>query len=634
MIDNQYHCPEGGFLECKNFFCEHGQRLSEILHLCSDIIEKIGKGDTSPKIDLKVERYAVQRLIDSINKLREEIESLIDLNHGLAIGICEHFEVLRKLQKGNFSVKASEDSPIEIVRMLGALINKQRDRFIEYIDRIKTQHKDILELYEQQNMILSSVGVAIIVVEEDMTIEFANDEFEMLTGYSKREIEGKMKWTEFFTEEMLDKMIEYHKLRRISPSLAPRQYSSKIKDRSGQIKEVLMNVAMIPYTKKSIASIIDMTERKKIEEQLIHSQKMESLGVLSGKIAHEFNNVLTSILGFATLLESKAEDETLKGYTVRIIESCQRAKSFVKNLLTFSRKEEIGEIKRLNLKEYLANFQGFIEPLVGSDIKVMLKLPEKEIFYKIEPTHLEVILMNLITNARDAMPDGGEITLSLKEISLDTEYHFTHPLIKPGLYVMLCVTDTGKGMDEETKSRIFEPFFTTKPKGKGTGLGLSTVFGLIKQYGGHIHVYSEVGKGTTFKIYLPQTEKDFSSIDRESLKGKEVLLVVDDETNTRQYIASLLRDYGYEVYEATNGNEALEIYEKIKDRVSLCLVDLVMPGMTGLELMKKLRQISPSIKTILMSGYPVQFKDIVSIEKTLSGDEILYKLREILNEKE
>lgn len=256
-------CPHGGYLKCTNVLCEYGIALSEVLHCCCDVLEKIAQGDTSQKIDIKVERNSVQRLIDSINKVSQEVSAMIDLTHELAIGICEHFDVLRRLHEGDFSATASEDSSVEVIRMHGQLINKLRDRFVEYINKIKEQHQDLIYSYEQQKTILSSIGVAVIVVEEDMTIEYANEEFESLTGYTKKEVEGKMKWTEFFAEEMLNKMIEYNILRRISPSLAPRQYESKLKDRNGKIKEVLLNVGMIPYTKQSIVSIIDISERKK-----------------------------------------------------------------------------------------------------------------------------------------------------------------------------------------------------------------------------------------------------------------------------------------------------------------------------------------------------------------------------------
>ena len=243
--------------------------------------------------------------------------------------------------------------------------------------------------------------------------------------------------------------------------------------------------------------------------------------------------------------------------------------------------------------------------------------------------------MNLVTNARDAMPEGGELTLGFKEISIDLEYHYTHPLVAPGDYIVLWITDTGTGMDEETKQRLFEPFFTTKPKGKGTGLGLSTVFGLLKQYNGHIHVYSEVGKGTTFKIYLPVKDKKIKpSIDPNTLRGAETILVVDDDEQTRGFITSFLKDYGYNVYEAKNGTEALEIFEKYKDKIALSLVDLVMPGISGIEVNREVKKIKPEAKVIIMSGHPVDFKDIVYIEKSISPEEILFKIRNILDEKE
>ncbi|MGC8795956.1 ATP-binding protein [Thermodesulfovibrio sp.] len=631
----EHPCPYGGYLRCDNPFCEHRYALSEVLHLCSDVLERISQGDPSQKIDLEFERYAVQRLINSINKVSEEVSAMISLTHELAIGICEHFDVLKRLYEGDFTATASEDYQIEILRMLGHLINKQRDRFVEYINKIKEQHEEILQLYERERTILSSIGIAIIVVEEDMTIEYTNSEFEALTGYKKEEIEGKMKWTEFFSEEMLDKMIEYHKLRRISPSLAPRQYESKLKDRNGKIKDVCVNVGMVPYTKKSIVSIIDISERKKIQQQLIHSQKMESLGMLSGRVAHEFNNILTGIIGFAGLLYTKIEEPQLRNFVEKIIDAGERARDLAKKLLVFSRKEEFGEPQEVNLNKYLKDFSEFVKTIIGKDIEFKLNLPEEEIFYKIDPSHLEIILMNLVTNARDAMPEGGELSIGLKEISVDVEYSYTHPLVKPGNYIVICVSDTGIGMDEQTKQRIFEPFFTTKPKGKGTGLGLSTVFGLVRQYDGHIHVYSEPKKGTTFKIYLPVKERKMKHlIDKNALKGTETILVVDDDEHTRGFISSFLKEYGYSVYEAKNGDEVLEIFEKNKNQIALSLIDLVMPGISGIEVMNQLKKIKPDAKVIIMSGHPVQLKDVITMEKTIFPEEILFRIRNILDGKE
>jgi PAS domain S-box-containing protein len=456
-----------------------------------------------------------------------------------------------------------------------------------------------------------------------------------LTGYTKKEVEGKMKWTEFFAEEMLNKMIEYHKLRRISPSLAPRQYESKLKDRNGKIKEVLLNVGMIPYTKQSIASIIDISERKKIQEQLIHSQKMESLGFLSGRVAHEFNNILTAVLGFSGILYAKIEDSQLKNYVQKIIEASERAKDLSKKLLLFSRKEESKEdIQEISLNKFLNEFSEFLKSIIGKDIKLKINLPEEEIIYKIDRTHLEVILMNLVTNSRDAMPKGGELSVCLKRVSIDAEYSYTHPLVMPGEYLLIIVSDTGIGMDEQTKQKIFEPFFTTKPKGKGTGLGLSTVFGLVKKYEGHIHVYSELGKGTTFKIYLPIKEKKIKEFDRDALKGVETILVVDDDDQTRGFICSFLKEYGYNVYEAKNGQEALEIFERNKEHIALSLVDLVMLGIPGIEVMKQIKRIKPEAKVIIMSGYPLQLKDVITVEKTISSEEILFKIRNMIDGKE
>jgi CheY-like chemotaxis protein len=243
--------------------------------------------------------------------------------------------------------------------------------------------------------------------------------------------------------------------------------------------------------------------------------------------------------------------------------------------------------------------------------------------------------MNLVTNARDAMPKGGELSICLKRVSIDAEYSYTHPLVMPGEYLLIILSDTGIGMDEQTKQKIFEPFFTTKPKGKGTGLGLSTVFGLVKKYNGHIHVYSEISKGTTFKIYLPIKETKLKhSIDKNALKGLETILIVDDDEQTRGYISSMLKDYGYKVYEAKDGQEALKIFERNKDQIALSLVDLIMPGIPGIEVMRQIKKIKPEAKVIIISGHPVKLKNIITVEKTISPEEILFKIRNMIDGKE
>lgn len=627
-------CPFGGPFKCENLDCSEWNSLRDVLKKCIEIVKKISYGDTSERIELKTESPIINELIDSINFLSKEIDSLIDLNHQLAVGICEHFEVLRRLQKGDFTAKASTDSPIEIVSMLGELINKQRDRFLDYLNKLKEQNQDIVQLYLQQNSILSSVGVAIIVIEDDMTIEFANREFEELTGYTKQEIEGKLKWTEFFAEEMLERMMEYHRLRRVNPDLAPRQYETKLKDKKGNIKDVLLNVGMIPYTNKSIASIMDISERKKIAEQLMHSQKIEALGILSGRVAHEFNNILAGILGFAGILNMQLKDEKLKGHVQKIIASGERAKELVGKLLTFSRKE-VGNVQKVELRKFFNEFSDFIRQIIGKDIELNLILPEDEIIYDIDPTHLEIILMNFVTNARDAMPRGGKLTIALEVKNIDIDYHYTHPLIKPGYYIVISITDTGIGMDEKTKERIFEPFFTTKPKGKGTGLGLSTVYGLVKNYDGQINVYSELNKGTTFRIYFPYTKKrEFSEVEIESVRGKETLLIVDDDARVRDYLKTFLQEYGYNVYEAKGAEEALSIFDQMKEKIDLYLIDLVMPDTSGIELAKRIRNQAPDSKIIIMSGHRVDLKIFPSVEKTLSPIEILLTIRKILDNKE
>ncbi len=357
-----------------------------------------------------------------------------------------------------------------------------------------------------------------------------------------------------------------------------------------------------------VGVISDITLRKQLEEQLRHSQKMEAIGQLAGGIAHDFNNLLTVIEGYIDLLQNVMTGEGKeRAFVTQIKKATDRAVSLTRQLLTFSRRQ-IVQPKVLDINQSIKDLSIMLQRLIGENIELITDLDPNIGQIKADPHQIEQVIMNLIVNARDAMPDGGKLIIETKQVHLDSSYNRLHPDVKAGEYVQLAISDTGVGMSAEVRERIFEPFFTTKEKGKGTGLGLATVYGIVKQSNGHIYVYSEVGKGTTFKIYFPSVRGVKRSEKSESVKRRvrghgQKILVVEDEYLVRELILDTLKNLGYQVLEASNGDQALKLFHEYKNEIDLILTDLIMPGMNGKKLIDLVLQEAPNIQVLYMSGY-------------------------------
>lgn len=358
--------------------------------------------------------------------------------------------------------------------------------------------------------IFETTASATLIIEEDTTISLVNKGLVRLSGYAKEEIEGKKSWTEFVATDDLPRMKEYHALRRNEPGAAPGGYEFRFVDRQGGVRDVFLTVAMIPDTGRSVASLLDITDRKRAEEerqkleaQLRQAQKMEAVGLLAGGVAHEFNNMLTVIQGNAELVLMQEEAANpLRGELLAIHRTAERAAGLTKQLLAFSRRQML-QLRPVDLNELLRGFVGMVERLIGEHIAVEMELEDGLELVQADGNALEQSLMNLALNARDAMPDGGQLRLETARVDVGEAYCETHTTAKPGGYVRVSVSDTGAGMNHETLEHLFEPFFTTKEVGEGTGLGLSMVYGVVKQHGGWIDVESEMGAGTRFEVYLP-----------------------------------------------------------------------------------------------------------------------------------
>ena len=412
----------------------------------------------------------------------------------------------------------------------------------------------------------------------------------------------------------------------------------------GQIDHILLERSI----RHSIERKALEREHAALEEQLLQAQKLESIGQLAGGIAHDFNNLMTPIIGYAQMgLTTLPEEYRERVYLEEILKAADRATNLIQQLLAFSRRQVV-ELQVIDLNSLLVNIDMMLQRLIGEDVELVILPSENLGAVKVDPTQIEQVVVNLAVNARDAMPEGGTLIVETSNIEFGEEELKNHPDMAAGPYVMFAVSDTGHAMSEEVKAHLFEPFYTTKEKGKGTGLGLSTCYGIIAQNKGYIWVYSEIGSGTTFKIYLPSldvipqgTERPSGTKSNELPRGSETVLLVEDEEQVRELAARVLRQQGYTVLQASNGVEALSIASRHADgEIDLLLTDVVMPLIGGRELSIKLRDIHPNVRVIYTSGYTDEAvirhgmlkpgTDFVQKPYSLAG--LTQKIRSVLDE--
>jgi PAS domain S-box-containing protein len=467
-----------------------------------------------------------------------------------------------------------------------------------------------------------------------------NESFLRVTGYSREEVIGRTSsdlnfWAIPEERATFVKMV----LRQGSV----RDFELTFRTKSGELRAAVDSAEIIDVAGKECAIAIfrDVTERKTLERQLRQTQKMEAIGQLSGGIAHDFNNLLGVIIGYSEILEQRLPlGDPLHKECQQIKKAGQSAASLTRQLLAFSR-QQVLEPRILDLNAIVLNVEKMLRRLIGEDIDLKTNLDPALGSVKADQSQIEQVIINLAVNARDAMAHGGKLLIETANVTLDEDYARRHPPQLPGPYVLLSVADTGMGMDAETQARIFEPFFTTKEVGKGTGLGLSTVYGVVRQSGGNIWVYSEPDQGTTFKIYLPRAEKTARvqqppAGPAESLRGSETILLVEDEEALRGLTRSLLEGSGYTVLEAGLPEAATEIATRYGGIIHLLLTDMVMPGMNGRSLAAHLAPIRPEMKVVYMSGYSgfshagLADPEIVLLAKPFTRDTLLRKLRATL----
>ncbi|MEN2985492.1 MAG: PAS domain S-box protein [Thermodesulfovibrionaceae bacterium] len=535
------------------------------------------------------------------------------------------------------------DKSGRVVRIYGAAQDiTEKKKLLEELKESEEKYKTIVE----------NAGEAIVILQDGM-IKYANPKAIEKSGYTEEELLSKP-FTEFIHPDDRQIAMELHLGVLKEGKEHPPNYPLRIIGKQGNIIWVEVNAALVTWEGKpaELNLIRDITDLKKAEEekeslykQLLHAQKMEAIGRLTAGIAHDFNNILTSIKGFTQLsLLKLSENEPLKRYLENVLFSAEKAEKLIQQMLAFCRKQ-ILDLKVININDLIRSMEEMIKRMIGEDIVLSLNLSKDIGLVKADLHQIENAIVNLLVNARDAMPQGGILTVETANVEIDEEFAKKHPDVKAGKYVMLSIADTGVGISDEIKDRIFEPFFSTKED--GTGLGLSTVYGIVKQHNGHILVESKPTKGSTFTIYLPRLTEEVEAEILERLEGKilrgdETVLVIDDDEKVRATVLEMLKRLGYKTLEANNQDTALFLAQFYDKPIDLIICDVVMPGISGTKLINKIKNYRPDVKVLYMSGYTddvvskhgILEKGINFIQKPFSIEAFSRKIREVLDKKD
>jgi len=485
----------------------------------------------------------------------------------------------------------------------------------------------------------------VIITDVQGTITYVNPAFESMSGYPKSEVIGR---TPRILQSGEHDVAFYRQL--WDTIRAGGVWRGRFVNRRRDGARYIVDATITPvrdadgHITHYISLQHDVTREVGLEEQYRQSQKMKVLGQLTAGIAHDFNNVLTAVNGYAELVQAQlGSDHPAHDMVLKLLRAGQRGADLVRQLLVFSRKQA-NRPQVLNVNVLLTEIEAMLRRIIGEHIQLSTHLAQNLWLIKADPAQIEQVIVNLVVNARDAMPHGGCISIETANVVLDEHYVSTHLEACPGDYVALIVSDTGVGMSPEVKLHLFEPFFTTKGRGKGTGLGLATVYGIVKQHGGSIWVYSEPGVGTTFKIYLPRLQEDEqlavrSEVTERPCDGRETILLVEDDPSVRDLTELILRRHGYTVLSAETGREGLHLAKEHPGKIDLLLSDIVLPDLSAVMLTEQLKRLYPRIRTLYMSGYGYEviarhipaLGHITFLQKPFSAAELTRQVRNVLD---
>ena len=515
------------------------------------------------------------------------------------------------------------------------------------ISERKRSEEEIKEGEERLRAILEANPDPTVVYDAEGRTTYLNPAFTKIFGWTWEDLRGRR--IPFVPENQVG--ISTAKIKELYAEGGPVKFETKRLTKDGRIIDVVVSSAGIKnpagQTVGMVVNITDVTEKKLLESQLRHSQKMEALGTFTGGIAHDFNNILQAISGFSQLiLIAHGLSGKIRSHAVEIHNAAHRGADLVKRLLTFSREVE-PRLKPMDLNKAVSQSVLMLERIIPKMISIETDLGKNLKPVNGDPAHLEQIILNLGINARDAMPEGGRITIETRSYSATRHEDQGPPLLEEGNYTVLKFSDTGQGIDKETLDRIFEPFFTTKKFGQGTGMGLSSVYGIVQSHQGHITCHSQPGEGAVFRIYFPEISQAVPvpdqprQADRAVTGGAETILLIDDEEPIRSLAEEMLVRQGYKVVTTPDGEGGIEVYSRMKGEIDLVILDLVMPGMGGQKTLEKLIEINPEIRVIIASGYstPPEMKKVMAsgaadfIAKPYRLNNLLTLVRETLDRK-
>lgn len=518
----------------------------------------------------------------------------------------------------------------------------------EVDDRIRAE-ADLLASEKRFRELLENVRMLAVTLDTHGTITFCNNFLSQLSGWEKEDIVGK-NWFDTFIPEGVNTEIKTVFDNVMTGDAHASHFENQIITRDGKIRTIVWDNTMLHNPDNSISGVasigIDVTDHRHLEEQLRHAQKMEAVGQLAGGVAHDFNNILTVIIGYANLLSLRKNLDPRQSEAIeQITSSAEKAAQLTRGLLAFSRKQLL-EFKISDLNQIMQHVQKFLVRIIGEDIQLKLIINDLKLPVNVDNGQIEQVLINLATNARDAMQKGGILTIEtgIREIDAAAEHVHGFDSVVPGRYACITVSDTGGGMDAETCARIFEPFFTTKEVGKGTGLGMAIVYGIVRQHNGFINVYSELGMGTIFRVYLPLVAEEQANCDEKEVPqppqgGSETILLAEDDDAVRKLESTVLTQFGYDVIEAEDGQDAVDLFAANRDRIALILMDMIMPKKSGKEAYAEICQLKPGVRIVYCSGYTAEFmqnrgvseEGIDLISKPVQPMELLRKVREKLD---